>query len=53
MTNKASQLLYDSAGQKVDVLLLSLSCFGAKDTTQSLWGMLVGLLKKCCSVARQ
>jgi len=24
------------------------SCLGAKDTTQSLWEMLVGLLKKHC-----
>ena len=27
---------------------LYLSCLGAKDTTQSLWEMLVSLLKKCC-----
>ena len=32
--------------QKVDVRLLSLSCLEAKDTTQSLWETLVGLLKK-------
>ena len=26
----------------------AVSCLGVKDTTQSLWEMLVGLLKKCC-----
>ena len=53
--DKASQLLYIgfTTGQKVDVPLLSLSCLGAKDTMQSLWEMLVGLLKKhCCHIKR-
>ena len=46
MINKASQLLYVgfTTGQKVEVPLVSLSCSGAKDTTQSLWET-VGLLK--------
>ena len=50
MINKASQLLYVgfTTGQKVDVPLVSLSCLGAKDTTQNLWETLVSLLKKCC-----
>ena len=49
MINKASQLLYVgfTTGQKVEVPLVSLSCSGAKDTTQSLWET-VGLLKKHC-----
>ena len=36
----------DETRQKVDVPLLSLSCLGAKYTTQSLWETLVGLLLK-------
>ena len=45
-SHKASQLQYlgFTTGQKVCCLYLS--CLGAKDTTQSLWEMLISLLIK-------